>query len=159
MEMKTTSGVNYQVAAYFNAIFTQTIVFCYRTETSAIELAKLSAQVTAGLGVSFTATNAFIVTWPFYSVSGINSLISVQIILTTNGAASFIIYNYERLDVTGGGAWFANVGSAGNFSLPSISVNGSNVNASGQYIHQVYRKHLFYFHKILITNLNVFTRY
>jgi hypothetical protein len=131
------------IVYYQFTTYKQSTIVCYRSEKNTSELSQLSAQVSRGLGVNFTATSAFIVTWPYMATNSSNSLVSAQCILITNGLASFLIYNFERLDSSGGGGvtyYYDTYGVGASHNVPSVSVNGSNVNASGQYIYQVYRE-------------------
>jgi hypothetical protein len=74
----------------------------YRRVTVPSQLTELSNQIRSAyspLTVSFTATNAFVVTWSLAPLQTAKSLLNTfQVVLVTDELNSFFIANYDRLD-------------------------------------------------------------
>ena len=142
------------------------VYFSERTNQS--DLIAISTIVNKAFGGAFAATSAFVATWDHvgYFASHVDKLNTFQVVLTTNGVQSFVIFHYldngmqwEAGDADGGVAGFIPTGGTGasaaagfdagdnvNFStitgslMPGISAilhNGSNLSVPGQWVFQV----------------------
>ena len=133
------------------------------------DLGVISTIVNQAFGGAFTAASAFVATWDHvgYFSSHVDKLNTFQVVLTTDGVQSFVIFHYldngmqwEAGEADGGvGGFYSHrrdrdVGYGGvdagdnvNFStvpgslMPGISTlllhNGSNVSVPGQWVFQV----------------------
>jgi nidogen-like/dockerin type I repeat protein len=132
------------------------------------DLGVISAIINQAFGGGFAATSAFVATWDHvgYFSSHVDKLNTFQVVLTTDGEQSFVIFHYldngmqwEAGDADGGMGGFVPIGGTGtsatagfdagdnvNFStipgslMPGISAllhNGSNVSVPGQWVFQV----------------------
>ncbi len=134
-------GGSYEVYVYYIVSgYSASASFRYRSETNTAQLDKLSLQLKLCNLVSpiFSATNAFIVTYYQNPATNNASLLnSFQLILTTDGTLSYLVFNYERLDQIDTTSWKGFRAPNGihiNF-IPSL--NGSNCNVPGQYVFRV----------------------
>ena len=140
----------------------------FSERTNQTDLGVISTIVNQAFGGAFTATSAFVATWDHvgYFSSHIDKLNTFQVVLTTDGVQSFVIFHYldngmqwEAGDADGGVGGFIPIGGTGtsatagfdagdnvNFStipgslMPGISTllhNGSNVSVPGQWVFQV----------------------
>ncbi len=125
----------YQVAVY-HITAGYSGPFLYRSETSTFELNKLSVRIRQATGSTFTATNAFVITWD-KNPNPVNATLlnSFQIVLVTDGFYSFLIFNFNRLDQTPGSTYFKDA----NLTVRSVSssTTGSNCNFPGRLIFRV----------------------
>ena len=132
------------------------------------DLGVISTIVNQAFGGAFTAASAFVATWDHvgYFSSHVDKLNTFQVVLTTDGVQSFVIFHYldngmqwEAGEADGGVGGFIPIGGTGtsatagfdagdnvNFStipgslMPGISTllhNGSNVSVPGQWVFQV----------------------
>jgi hypothetical protein len=117
----------------------RTDTFFYRTETSPILLDRLSLQIRSVSTLSsFTATNAFILTYYMFPTPTQDSATnnSYQVILLTDGVYSFVMMNYERLDFTPANLTFIeSAPGIPNYFKPSTKT--SNVYVPGQFVFRV----------------------
>jgi hypothetical protein len=142
------------------------VYFSERTNQS--DLIVISTLVNKAFGRAFAATSAFVATWDHvgYFASHIDKLNTFQVVLTTNGIQSFVIFHYldngmqwEAGDADGGVGGFIPIGGTGtsaaagfdagdnvNFStvtgslMPGVSTilhNGSNISVPGQWVFEV----------------------
>jgi hypothetical protein len=142
------------------------VYFSERTNQS--DLIGIATIVNKAFGGAFTATRAFVATWDHvgYFSSHVDKLNTFQVVLTTNGVQSFVIFHYldngmqwEAGDADSGVGGFIPIGGTGtsaaagfdagdnvNFStvtgslMPGISTilhNGSNISVPGQWVFQV----------------------
>jgi len=142
------------------------VYFSERTNQS--DLRGISTIVNKAFGGAFAATSAFVATWDHvgYYSSNVDKLNTFQVVLTTNGVQSFVIFHYldngmqwEAGDADGGVGGFIPIGGTGtsaaagfdagdnvNFFtitgslMPGISTilhNGSNISVPGQWVFQV----------------------
>jgi Nidogen-like/Dockerin type I domain len=142
------------------------VYFSERTNQS--DLIAISTIVNKAFGGAFAATSAFVATWDHvgYFASHVDKLNTFQVVLTTNGVQSFVIFHYldngmqwEAGDADGGVGGFIPLGRTGtsaaagfdagdnvNFStvtgslMPGIAAilhNGSNLSVPGQWVFQV----------------------
>ena len=140
----------------------------FSERTNQTDLGVISTIVNQAFGGGFTATSAFVATWDHvgYFASHVDKLNTFQVVLTTDGEQSFVIFHYldngmqwEAGDADGGVGGFIPLGGTGtsatagfdagdnvNFStipgslMPGISTllhNGSNVSVPGQWVFQV----------------------
>jgi hypothetical protein len=140
----------------------------FSERTNQADLGVISTIVNQAFGGAFAATSAFVATWDHvgYFSSHVDKLNTFQVVLTTDGVQSFVIFHYldngmqwESGDADGGVAGFIPLGGTGtsatagfdagdnvNFStipgslMPGISTllhNGSNVSVPGQWVFQV----------------------
>jgi hypothetical protein len=140
----------------------------FSERTNQTDLGVISTIVNKAFGAGFTATSAFVATWDHvgYFASHIDKLNTFQVVLTTDGEQSFVIFHYldngmqwEAGDADGGVGGFSPIGGTGtsatagfdagdnvNFStvtgslMPGISAilhNGSNISVPGQWVFQV----------------------
>jgi len=142
------------------------VYFSERTHQS--DLIVISTIVNKAFGGAFAATSAFVATWDHvgYFSSNVDKLNTFQVVLTTDGVQSFVIFHYldngmqwEAGDADGGVGGFIPLGGTGtsaaagfdagdsvNFStvtgslMPGIAAilhNGSNISVPGQWVFQV----------------------
>ena len=140
----------------------------FSERTNQTDLIVISTIVNQAFGGAFTATSAFVATWDHvgYFSSHVDKLNTFQVVLTTDGEQSFVIFHYldngmqwEAGDADGGVGGFIAIGGMGtsatagfdagdnvNFStvpgslMPGISTilhNGSNINVPGRWVFQV----------------------
>ena len=140
----------------------------FSERTSQTDLIVISTIVNQAFGGAFAATSAFVATWDRvgYFSSHVDKLNTFQVVLTTDGEQSFVIFHYldngmqwEAGDADGGVGGFIPIGGTGtsaaagfdagdnvNFStvtgsfMPGISAilhNGSNISVPGQWVFQV----------------------
>ena len=140
----------------------------FSERTNPTDLTAISTIVNKAFGGAFAATSAFVATWDHvgYFSSHTDRLNTFQVVLTTDGAQSFVIFHYldngmqwEIGDFDGGVGGFIPIGGTGtaasagfdagdnvNFStitgslMPGISImlqNGSTSDAPGQWVFQV----------------------
>ncbi len=124
-------GVFHTTSGYTNPYY-------YRRETRLIYLSDMSQAVRDAnpLFTTFTASNAYIVTWFLVPGAANSSLYnSFQLCFATDGTYSFLIYNYERLDQVPGDAYFV----APNNTRVNLaaSVDGSNYESPGRFVYRV----------------------
>ena len=140
----------------------------FSERTNQTDLGAISTIVNRAFGGVFVATSAFVATWDHvgYFSSHTDKLNTFQVVLTTDGVQSFVIFHYldngmqwETGDADGGVGGFLPIGGTGtsagagfdagdnvNFStiigslMPGISTilqNGSTIDVPGRWVFQV----------------------
>ncbi|KAK2885958.1 hypothetical protein Q8A67_016795 [Cirrhinus molitorella] len=116
-----------------------------REDTSSAVLAQVTAAVQRYFpNVTFAATSAFVATWdsvPYYNGRGV---VTFQVVLTSNGDHSFILFNYGILAETRQ-RWlthYETVDFAHSYNCSLLTVSelssNSNVNVNGRWVFHVY---------------------
>jgi hypothetical protein len=124
------------VSAWSNLFCTNGTGAVYsRVVTNASDFALISAQVVAvytNYTAVFTASQAFVITW--YNVALVTSLGQLntfQLIFTTDGVSSFILFNYARLDSTSQMSCFYSTTNSSNLVIDYVP---NNCTVGGTYV-------------------------
>ncbi|KAL1249533.1 hypothetical protein QQF64_020538 [Cirrhinus molitorella] len=119
----------------------------YRVDTSSAVLAQVTAAVQQyfpNLLLPFTATSVFVATWDSVSYTSGEGVVTFQVVLTSNGDHSFILFNYGILAETRQ-RWlthYETVDFAHSYNCSLLTVSelssNSNVNVNGRWVFHVY---------------------
>jgi alpha-tectorin len=135
----------------------------FSARTSPADLGAIATIVNQAFGGGFVASSAFVATWDHvgYFASHANLLNTFQVILTTDGVRSFVIFHYldngmqwETGDASGGSGGFGGTPASAGFDagdnvnfftimgsraagISTVLQNGSNIGVPGQWVFQV----------------------